>query len=293
MNETRKAFAAGRFYESSPEKLKKQIKNCFLEERGPGKLPNIIKGKKNVRGVVVPHAGYIFSGAIAAHSFYEIANNGFADNFILLGPNHSGTGSAISTITKGKWETPLGEISINQSLAKKIANDIIDMDETAHQKEHSLEVQLPFLQYIADKKDFGFVPISLSLQDYKTSKEIAQIITKAIRKTDGKTIIIASSDFSHIGFNYMSMPPKDMEVDDYAEKQDKKAIKKIIDMDPKGLIETVEDQNISMCGYGPVSAMLLASKNLGSKNAELLKYGSSYEVSPGSNCVGYGAIVVY
>ena len=289
----RKASVAGQFYEGDKRDLEQSIRKCFLDERGPGALPKISPGKNGIKGVVVPHAGYIYSGAVAAHSYYYLANSGFADTFIILGPNHTGYGSGVSLMTEGLWETPLGIVPINEPLAKQLSKDIIDKDESAHRYEHSIEVQLPFLQFSAGNKKFDFVPICMAMQDFQTSEEVGNIIADAIKKSKKEIAIVASSDFSHAGFNYMSMPPAGMRVDKYAEKQDKLAMDQIIKMNPKGLIETVEKNNITMCGYGPVAAMLTASKLLGAKQVELLKYGTSYEVQPSSSCVGYGALAVY
>jgi AmmeMemoRadiSam system protein B len=133
----------------------------------------------------------------------------------------------------------------------------------------------------------------MAMQDNDTSEVVGRIIADSIKETKERTVIIASTDFSHAGFNYMSSPPEGMRVDEYADKQDHLAISQILNMKPKGLINTVHENNISMCGYGPVSAMLAASKILNASNAELLKYGTSYEVHPSTSCVGYGAIVVY
>jgi len=293
LEKIRKAVVAGQFYELDKRNLEESIKECFLSKRGPSSLPKSSEGEKNVLGLVVPHAGYVYSGAIAAHSYYYLSRNGFADTFIILGPNHTGQGSGVSVMTEGIWETPLGKVPINEGLAKKLCKSIIDKDDSAHAYEHSIEVQLPFLQFTTTGKKFDFVPICMAMQDFETAKEIGEILADAIKKTGCKTAIIASSDFSHAGFNYMSMPPKGMRVDEYAEKQDKLAIKKILEMDPNGLIDVVHQNDITMCGYGPVAAMLVATKILGAKQAELLKYGTSYEVQPSSSCVGYGAIAVY
>ena len=293
MYKLRKPAVAGQFYEGSESRLNERIRECFLDDRGPGSLPKIDKGNKKIKGIVVPHAGYIYSGAIAAHSYNYLANNGFADTFIILGPNHTGMGSGVSVMTEGNWETPLGAVPINENLSSLLFKDIVDKDEHAHTYEHSIEVQLPFLQFIARDKDFSFVPICMAMQDFETSSEVGKIIADAIRVRDENIVIIASTDFSHAGFNYMSMPPEGMRVDKYASKQDKLAIDQILKMDPQGLINTVQNNNISMCGYGPVAAMLTASKILGATKAELLKYGTSYEVHPSTSCVGYGAIAIY
>jgi len=293
LEKIRKPAVSGQFYEGERNRLTNRIEECFLEERGVKSLPEIKQGHKNIKGVVVPHAGYIYSGAIASHSYHFIANNGFADTFILLGPNHNGMGSGVSIMVEGAWETPLGRVPINEKIAKQICTGIIDNDEIAHMHEHSLEVQLPFLQFCAKDKSFDFVPICMAMQDFETSAEVGTIIADAVKNTKQKIVIVASSDFSHAGFNYSSVPPPDMRVDKFAEKQDMIAINEILDFNAKGLINTVYKNNITMCGYGPVAAMLTATKILGSKNVELLKYGTSYEVHPGSSCVGYGALVIY
>jgi len=293
LEKVRKPTVAGQFYNGNRTDLEQSIRECFLDKRGPGDLPETGQRKKNIKGLVVPHAGYIYSGAIAANSYYYLSKNGFADTFIILGPNHTGMGSGVSIMTEGSWETPLGTASINEALAKKLWTGIIDKDQIAHMHEHSIEVQLPFLQFCARDKKFDFIPICMAMQDFETSEEVGNILANAIKGTDEKVVIIASSDFSHAGFNYASMPPLGVRVDKYAEKQDKLAIEKILEVDPKGLIDTVHKNNITMCGYGPVAVMLTASKMLGAKQVELLKYGTSYEVQPSSSCVGYGALAVY
>jgi hypothetical protein len=293
LNIIRKAAVAGQFYDGDKTSLEQRIKECFLDERGPKALPEVNQGKKSIKGLVVPHAGYIFSGAIAAHSYHYLSNNGFADIFIILGPNHTGMGSGVSVMTEGSWETPIGTVPINESLAKQLWKGIIDKDENAHRYEHSIEVQLPFLQFSSRDKKFDFVPICMTMQDFQTSQEVGEILADAIKKSKANIVIVASSDFSHAGFNYMSMPPAGVRVDEYAEKQDKLAIERILKIDPHGLIDAVHKNNITMCGYGPVAAMLTASRLLGAEQVELLKYGTSYEVQPGSSCVGYGALAVY
>ena len=293
MNMLRTPAVAGQFYDGSKEDLKHTIEDCFLDKRGPKSLPKIIQSKENIIGLVVPHAGYIYSGAIAAHSYHTLVKNGFAETFIILGPNHTGVGSGVSIMTEGSWQTPLGNVPINEELSKQICKGIIEKDENAHMYEHSIEVQLPFLQFSAENKKFDFVPICMAMQDFEIANEAGNIIAEAIKKTDQNIVIIASTDFSHAGFNYMSMPPSGMRVDEYAEKQDKLAIEQILKMNPEKLIDTVHQNNITMCGYGPVAVMLTAAKILGAGKSELLKYGTSYEVHPSSSCVGYGALAIY
>ena len=293
LEKVRKPAVAGQFYDEDKTDLEQQIRECFLDKRGPRDLPETKQGKKNIKGLVVPHAGYMYSGAIAAHSYHYLSKNGFADTFIILGPNHTGMGSGVSVTAEGGWETPLGTVPINETLAEQLWKGIIDKDETTHIYEHSIEVQLPFLQFSAGDKKFYFVPVCMTMQDFKTSQEVGKILADAIKNTDENIVIVASSDFSHAGFNYMSMPPSGLRVNEYAERQDKLAIEKILDMDPEGLIDTIHKNNITMCGYGPVATMLIASRLLDAEKVELLKYGTSYEVQPSSSCVGYGALAIY
>jgi len=288
----RNAAVVGQFYPGNEKSLKQQIEECFLDKRGIGMIPSLKKVGHNLKGLVVPHAGFVYSGAIASHAYGRLTEQGSADSFIILGPNHTGIGSGVSVMTEGGWKTPFGTAPIDSSLAQTISTGIIDQDASAHTYEHSIEVQLPFLQYIARGRKFEFVPVCMMMQDYETVQEVGAILANAIQKSKKNIVIIASSDFSHAGFNYQSMPPKGMRVDNYAEKQDTLAIEKILSLDPKGLIQTVEEHSITMCGYGPIAAMLFAAKKLGATKAELLKYGTSYEVHPGSSCVGYGAIAV-
>ena len=292
MKTIRNAVVAGQFYPGNERSLQQQIEECFLDTRGYGKLPVIQKMKGTLKGLVVPHAGYVYSGAIASHSYGRLAEQGFAETFIILGPNHTGMGSGVSVMTQGAWKTPLGPVSLDESLAQSIATGIIDQDASAHTYEHSIEVQLPFLQYLAQGRPFEFVPICMMMQDYETVQDVADILVKAIQRSKKNIILVASSDFSHAGFNYRSAPPPGIRVDEYAKKQDTLAIKKILALDPQGLIGTVEQHAITMCGSGPVAVMLLVAKKLGANTAELLKYGTSYEVHPDSSCVGYGAIAV-
>lgn len=276
--------AAVGFYEGSADRLRKQIVQCF--EEGPGAPPAVKKGE-GIFGAIVPHAGYMYSGRIAAYMYSEIAKR-FPEKFVIMGPNHTGYGSPVALMKEGEWETPLGRVGIDQQLAKKIFKGIIDADESAHRFEHSIEVQIPFLQFLDE--EFTFVPICLGMQDVFTSEEVGNIIAEALKGENA--CVLASTDFSHVGFNYGEPVPENMGIDEYAKWQDEKAIKAILAMDPKGLISAVEGHNITMCGYGCVAAMLFAMKKLGAAKARLLKYGSSYEVVPGSSCVGYSSIIV-
>jgi AmmeMemoRadiSam system protein B len=263
---------AGQFYQGKESDLRKQIEECFLHSLGPGEIPKLKEGERKIKGAVVPHAGYMFSGPVAAHVCSALAEDGFPKTFIIIGPKHTGFGSAVA-ITTEEFNTPLGNVGIDLELAEKLLSGVIDNDITAHRGEHSIEVQLPFLQYL--KPDIKFVPLAIGHQTYKMAKEVGGIISRAIEGKD--VVVLASTDFSH----YV---PREM-----AEKKDKKAIEAIINLDAKALYKTVEKYNISMCGYGPVMAMIEAVKGT---EASLLKYSTSGDVVEMREVVGYGAVVV-
>ena len=292
-NPVRHPAVAGQFYPASDTGLRRQLTDCFHDPRGNGTIPALANRPPPINGLVVPHAGYIFSGPIATHAYSALATHGFADTFIILGPNHTGSGSGVSVMTQGAWRTPLGTVPINETIGSSLHHDIIDADDAAHRYEHSIEVQIPFLQFIAAGRPFDFVPICMMMQDLDTATEVGDIIASAIQNQSRRVVIIASSDFSHVGFNYSTIPPKGERVDEYAKRQDHLAIDKITSLDPQGLVSTVEANHITMCGYGPVASMLTATKRLGATKAELLKYGTSYDVHPDTSCVGYGALTVY
>lgn len=272
-------MVAGQFYAGTRSELLRQIEQCYLSIHGPGKLPKVGRGIRKILGLVSPHAGYMYSGPVAAHGFSRIAEDGLPECVIILGPNHTGVGSGVSIMTSGRWKTPLGDVQIDEDLSNSIrlASGIIDDDPAAHAYEHSIEVQLPFLQHIFG--EFKIVPICMMLQDERTSLEVGDAIAEAAAGKD--VLIVASTDFTHY-------EPQSLAVE-----KDRKVIEKIIRMDPRGLVRTVDEEGITMCGYGPVSAMLQAAKKLGAKKAELLKYATSGDTAgPMAQVVGYASIVV-
>lgn len=263
---------AGQFYEGKEATLRKQIEECFLHNLGPGEIPQLQTGDRSIKGAVVPHAGYMFSGPVAAHVCSALAKDGFPETFIIIGPKHTGFGSPVA-ITTEEFKTPLGNVAIDLDLAKELHTGVIDNDLIAHRGEHSIEVQLPFLQYM--KPDIKFVPLCIGHQTYKMAREIGGIISKAIKGKD--VVVLASTDFSH----YV---PKDI-----AKKKDMKAMEAIIKLDAKGLYKTVDKYNISMCGFGPVMAMIEAVEGT---QAKLLKYSTSGDIMDMRDVVGYGAVVI-
>ncbi|MBA7497882.1 hypothetical protein ES704_00616 [subsurface metagenome] len=279
--EIRKPAVAGSFYSGDSKSLNIQIENCFLHKLGPGEIPLVNPKRENdIIGLVNPHAGYMYSGPVAANGFYKIALDGKPDTIIILGPNHRGFGENISIMVEGMWKTPLGELEIDTEIAEKILKNskIIKNDKKAHQYEHSIEVQLPFIQYIFGK-DIKFVPICMTRQDIDTDIEIAQSICSSV--VDKNILIVASSDFTHY------------EPQEYAENVDKQAINAILEFNPKKLYDIIYRQNLTMCGPGPITVMLIVCKTLGAKKAELLKYATSGDVSGMyDQVVGYASIII-
>jgi AmmeMemoRadiSam system protein B len=276
---TRPPAQAGTFYPDTEGALRTQIHNCFLHPLGPRTIPSIpAKPDDQLVGIIVPHAGYDYSGPVAANSYYRLASSGLRDSVIILGPNHTGYGSGVSTMTDGQWATPLGEVPVHRSLATSITklSGLIDVEEEAHRREHSIEVQLPFLQFIYPRR-FQFVPICMMLQDFKTSMETGDAIAKASEGTG--TMLIASSDWTHY------------EPQESAKRKDMEAIQAVLEMDEKKFQDTIEENHVSACGYGPVTAVLHASKILGAKQAKLLSYQTSGDTAGDKrSVVGYAAI---
>ncbi|MGD8565531.1 MAG: AmmeMemoRadiSam system protein B [Candidatus Bathyarchaeota archaeon] len=270
---------AGSFYADTAELLRRQIEECFLHRLGPGQIPNVIRnGPRKILGLICPHAGFVFSGPVAAHAYYRLALDGKPDVILLLGPNHTGRGSGLSVMIDGFWRTPLGDVEVNTELANKIAHQsqIIDVDDTGHQFEHSLEVQLPFLQYLYGS-GFKIVPISFLMQDLSTAREVGNTIADALGKIN--FVIIASSDMTHY------------QTHEKAERNDLKALEAVKAMDEAKLYSVIREHNISACGYGPIASLVTAAKILKTKDVKLLCYKTSGDVTGDhSSVVGYAAL---
>ena len=275
----RRPTQAGAFYEGDANALRKQIENCFLQEFGPGELPQVNQNDyRQVVGLICPHAGYMYSGSVAANAYFELAQDGQPDTVILLGPNHSGYGSALSIMNEGAWRTPLGDVEIDTKIANRIIQEtrIVDLDDLAHRFEHSIEVQLPFLQYLYGSK-FKFVPICFQMQDLQSALEVGQAIVKVLAQENG--VVIASSDMTHY------------EPQVKAVSKDIAALKAVEAMDEKRFYSIIETQNITACGYGPIATVTTAAKGLGAKQAKLLCYKSSGDITGNySSVVGYAAL---
>ena len=234
--------------------------------------------KVDAVGVVMPHAGYIYSGAVAGAVISHIA---MKDTFIILGPNHTGLGQPLSIISSGSWQTPLGEVNVDAEMATKLLSlcPALKEDTLAHQSEHSIEVQLPFLQYL--KPDVKIVPIMLALSDPEILKSLGIAIARAVRETGRSSVILASSDMSHY------------EAQKLARQKDRLAILAMLDLDPSELLKVIKGKHITMCGYAPAAVMLWAAAEMGTLKAELIKYQTSGDVTGDmSSVVGYAGLIV-
>ena len=276
----RQPAVAGAFYPDNPEKLIELIESSFLDDAGVGHIPKLksFEDKDYPINVMVPHAGYQYSGAIASHGYCKIVENGFPEVFIIISPNHTGFGSEISVFNEGSWITPLGNVEVDAEFADAVidASDFASADFSAHIREHSIEVQLPFLQYFSD--DFKIVPITMGRQNFVTSSDLAKAIFEAAEKLDKSYCVIASTDLSH--FNNQEK----------ANKVDAFVLEDIEEMNEFKLFEEVVQYNITMCGYGPVMTTMSLSKKVNKNTSEILAYGTSGDVSGDfTSVVGYAS----
>jgi AmmeMemoRadiSam system protein B len=238
------------------------------------------KGERKIISAVSPHAGYMFSGPVAAHLYFALAQDGIPNSIVVLGPNHYGVGTGLSVMDEGAWQTPLGDVEIDSDLARAICvnSGMMDVDASAHSHEHSIEVQLPFLQYVYGDR-FKFVPISMMMQDLETSRNVGKAIAKSAG--DHNILILASSDMSHY------------EPQKAAERKDGLAVNAILKLDEEELQNTVELENISMCGYGPVSSAIVAAKLLHGTSAKVTSYHTSGDITGDhTQVVGYLSAVI-
>jgi hypothetical protein len=261
----RRPAVAGQFYPRHPEDLVKALEGAFRDAAGGGPLP--------IRGAVVPHAGYIYSGGVAAEVYSVIPER---ETYVLIGPNHHGLGLPVA-LSKESWMTPLGEVGCDLELADELFGGIIEVDESAHLYEHSLEVQIPFLQ--ARYQGFKILPISMGLQDEETAVEVGEAVGEAVKRLGRDCTIIASSDFTHY------------ESQEDARRKDSQVIEAILRMDVPAIYRVVYGLNLTSCGYGPISAAITASRILGAESGKLLRYSTSGDVTGDyGQVVGYGAI---
>lgn len=265
---TRQPAVAGKFYPRNPSELLAEIKSYTS---GTGH-------KISALGCVVPHAGYMYSGHVAGavYSGLELPRQ-----FIILCPNHTGLGTPLSITSEGEWETPLGSVPVDTQLAAELKSKcpLLSEDAAAHRYEHAVEVQLPFLQSQVER--FSFVPVAIGTGHLDHLKALGTAIAQTLANRKERVLIIASSDMNHY------------ESDNLTRIKDSRAIERMLALDPMGLYQVVTNEDISMCGYGAATVMLVAARNLGASSAELIRYATSGDISGDRKMVvGYAGVVV-
>lgn len=264
----RRPAGAGGFYPAAPEALKRDLER-FVE---PG------EDKVKALGAVVPHAGYKYSGSVAGAVYSKIK---IPSTVVILAPNHKGVGAPFALWAEGAWETPLGECPIDEDFARSLLynSPLVEADNSAHKSEHSVEVQVPFIQHI--NPEAKIVPLVLLSNHLASLQELGRGIAASAKGKEEALLILASSDMTH----YESQKS--------AQEKDDAAIQQILALDAEGLLKTVEERAISMCGVAPALAMITAAKELGASSAELIKYQTSGDISGDyTEVVGYAGIIV-
>ena len=271
----RESVVAGQFYPDRKEDLENMIKYCIEHKFGPGK--KTIESNEKIFGIVCPHAGYVYSGPTACHSYKAISSQN-PELVIIIGPNHFGVGKNVATMIDSKWETPLGLVDVDSDAVKEVVerSNMIEIDNYSHSQDHSLEVQVPMLQSILSTK-FKILPIILLAQDLETARDVGNAVSEIAKNKNA--IIVASSDFTHY------------EENSFAHLQDKALIEPILKLDVKKFYQVLREKRVTACGFGAIASAMIACKNLGATRGELLSYATSGDVSGDtSSVVGYGAI---
>lgn len=284
----RKPIVAGQFYEAFPGRLEAQIKECFTHEKGPGELP-VKTRKKELKAIIVPHAGYAFSGPCAAWGYKELAESKLPDTYIFLGLDHSGYGK--SALSLDSWETPLGIARIDNELGNQLLKKTeLKNDPIAHSMEHSIEAQLPFLQFVNKNEPDKTKILPITISNDLDLKKLALDMMEAIMDLDRKVVFIVSSDFTHYGKNYRFVPFTS-DVPKRLYDLDAGAIKFIKALDANGFAGYVDETMATICGRQPIYLLLSLLKK---SKGELLQYYTSGDLTGDyKNAVGYAAIAFY
>lgn len=271
----RQPAAAGQFYAGGAQALLAQIEECYLSELGPGQLPQVNpQGPRQILGLVSPHAGYPYSGPAAAVGFSHLAADGQPDTVVIIGPSHEWLRIGLAVQSSGAWRTPLGEAAIDSDIAGALIAALPELadDVQAFAYEHSLEVQVPFLQHLYGEA-LRIVPVMMVRQDLPTAQRVGEATAQVLAGRNA--VIIASTDMTH------REPPE------VARRQDLLLAEFIENLDAEGLIRERERRHITMCGFGPTAAMIIAARALGATRCEILAYYHSGEISYMSDVVGY------
>lgn len=268
----RHSAVAGRFYPGDPDDLRAEVQ----EYLSPSASTNASSVK--AIGCIAPHAGYMYSGHVAGAVFGRIE---IPPLCVVMCPNHTGMGRSLAVMSEGAWETPLGEVPIEAEFAHSLQQRFpaLQNDPAAHRVEHAAEVELPFLQL--RQPQLRIVPIALGTGQFEVIEQLGLALADVVAAQKDPVLIVASSDMNHY------------ESDVVTRAKDHRAIERILSLDARGLFDVVTQQDISMCGFGPAVAMLIAARQLGAKSAELVKYATSGDVSGDrETVVGYAGVVV-
>ncbi len=273
----RRPAVAGTFYAATRSGVLSQLEWSYRHLLGPGGVPEANPaGPREIVGLIVPHAGYMASGPVAAHAYHALALDGMIETAVIVGPNHTGYGSAVSVWVSGSWSTPLGEAVVDEARARRLVGGVIRADESAHIYEHSVEVQVPWLQHLYGAT-VRIVPVAMLVQDAHTALAVGE----ALARLEGNVLLIASSDLTHY------------EPQDSAARKDAGVVEAIQELDIDRMYQRLADEESSMCGYGPVAAVVHAARLRGATRAELLKYATSGDTTGDhSRVVGYVAMAL-
>ena len=273
----RRPAVAGSFYPAGRAELERALRDSYMHPLGPRRLPPLEEEARGVVACVSPHAGYVYSGPVAAHSYLRVSAMKKPELVVVVGPNHYGVGSGVSTYQGGEWETPLGRVPVDSRAAEEIveATGMVDYDPEAHRMEHSIEVQLPFLQQLYGR--FSFLPICLAMQDEATARDLGLGLAKLLAGREA--VLVASSDLTHY------------EPATRAREKDTELLGHIERMDTRGFYETLERRRITACGYGAIATVMEACKLMKFGRGEVLRYATSGDVTgDGSSVVGYPSV---
>jgi AmmeMemoRadiSam system protein B len=265
----RPPVVAGQFYPGTEKGLRREIERCI----------DRTAVKRNALGVVSPHAGYVYSGKVAGALFSSVHVPPVA---VIMGPNHRGVGSEYAVMTGGSWVTPLGEVPVAADLARELCetSELFDVDASAHAYEHSIEVQLPFLQYV--RSDVRIVPLCMGGLNPDDFFAVGHAIARCLKRRREPALIVASSDLTHY------------EGQETAKEKDRMVIEAVLNLDGKRMLDLIREHDISMCGYAPTVAMIAAARDCGATDAELVRYMTSGDTSGDyAQVVGYAGIMVY
>jgi AmmeMemoRadiSam system protein B len=280
----RRPAVAGSFYPYDKAGLERAIAASYLHRLGPGALPlsKEREAQAGLKACICPHAGYVYSGPVAAHSYLDISALSSPELVVIVAPNHEGLGGA-AAYGEGEWETPLGLVKVDQDASRRVVEltGFVDVDPSAHAREHSIEVQLPFLQGIYGPS-FRFLPISLAYQDKSIARDLGKALAELLKEAaeaDAAAVLIGSSDLTHY------------EPASEAKEKDASLLERVKGMDLDGFYSTLERRNITSCGYGAIATVMETCRLLGYENVRLNKYATSGDVTGNdSSVVGYPSV---